>query len=224
MNQRYQGDGPGGQTRKSAARAKPVTQAASSVHIRKKPQTDAEKRAARKAREKEEERKAAERARRKTERELAESAQAGKPVEREQPKGFFARLLAPPANMPSSEEYRKWRRLYWILLGVGILLVAFAFIIQMNLPSNPTLQMIALVSAYVPIIGALVVDFRKVKPLVKEHQKNRVGNKTPKQLKHEQEARERAEAIETARKAAREAKKPARRKKSDETIVPGDEQ
>jgi hypothetical protein len=34
MNDRYQGDGPGGQTRKSAARAKPVTQAASSVHIK----------------------------------------------------------------------------------------------------------------------------------------------------------------------------------------------
>jgi hypothetical protein len=224
MNQRYQGDGPGGQTRKSAASVKPVTQAASSVHIRKKPQTDAEKRAARKTREKEEERKAAERARRKTERAQAEEVQVGKPAEKEQPKGFLGKLLAPPANMPSSAEYRKWRRIYWILLGIGIVFVVFAFVIQVYLPSNPTLQMIALGCAYAPIIGALVINFRKVSPLIKEHQKNRTGSKTPKQLKHEQEAKERVEAVEAARKAAREAKKSSRRKKPDDAIVPGDEQ
>jgi membrane protein involved in colicin uptake len=258
LNERYQGDGPGGQTRKSAARAKPVTQAASSVHIRKKPQTDAEKRAARKAREKEEERKAAERARRRAERAKAEAAAAqddaekpaakaggkaaggvevkaaakaeAKPAAKAEakadapPKGFLGKLLAPPPNMPATAEYRKWRRLYWILLLIGIFFIVISFAVQSLGLSNQTLVMVTLGCAYAPIIGAFVVDIRKVKPLIKAHQRQGSGNKSPKQLKHEQEARQRAEAMEAARKAARDTKKKQRRKKPDDAVVPGDEQ
>ncbi|MDR0350067.1 MAG: hypothetical protein LBH64_00770 [Coriobacteriales bacterium] len=223
MNQRYQGDGPGGQTRKSAARAKPVSQAAATVHIKKKPQTDSEKRAARKAREKEEERKAIERAKRKAEREQAEGEQSeGDAAESEQPKGFLGKLLAPAPNMPASVEYRKWRKRYWILLGIGIVCVAISFIYQMSGGTNQTFWMISIGAAYAVIIGAFIVDFRKVRPLIKEHQKQGTGGKTPKQLKHEQEAKERAEAIEAARKAAQAAKKASRRRKPKDTIVPAD--
>jgi hypothetical protein len=235
MNQRYQGDGPGGQTRKSAARAKPVAQAASSVHIKKKPQTDSEKRAARKAREKEDERKAIEKARKKAEKEKEEEAgagklsapeaKAGKPSPSEtkaQPKGFFAKLIAPAPNMPSTEEYRKWRKVYWILLAIGIGAVIISFMMQINLPSA-SVWMAPLGIAYACIIAAFIIDFRKVRPLIKEHQKQGTGNKSPKQLKHEQEAKERAEAIEAARKAARVAKKSQRRKKRDDTIVPDED-
>jgi hypothetical protein len=229
MNQRYQGDGPGGQTRKSAARAKPVAQAASTVHVKKKPQTDSEKRAARKAAEKEEQRKAAERARRRAEREkaeaaLAEGTQDGKPQEATKPKGFFGKLFAPAPNMPSTAEYKKWRRVYWILIGIGIVAVAFSFMVQMYAPTNQTLMMIILGCAYAPIIGAFIVDFRKVKPLLRDHQRTGTGNKSPKQIKHEQEAKERAEAIEAARKAAREVKKLQKRKKPSDAIVPGEDQ
>jgi membrane protein involved in colicin uptake len=246
LNERYQGDGPGGQTRKSAARAKPVTQAASSVHIKKKPQTEAEKRAARKARAKEEERRAAERARKKAEKAEAEGASAqddaekpaakadakpaakanAKPAAKTDtpPQGFLGKLLAPPPNMPETEEYRKWRKLYWILLAIGIVFVAASFATQSLVPQNQTLVMITLGCAYAPIIGAFIVDFRKVRPLVRTHQRQASTNKSPKQLKHEQEARERAEAMEAARKAARGAKKRQRRKKPSDTIVPGDEQ
>jgi hypothetical protein len=84
--------------------------------------------------------------------------------------------------------------------------------------------MISLVCAYAPVIAAFVVDRRKVQPIVKERQRLGTGNMSPKQLKHEQEAKERAAAVEAARKAARGAKKPTRRKRSDDTIVPGDEQ
>jgi membrane protein involved in colicin uptake len=227
MNDRYQGDGPGGQTRKSAARAKPVTQAASSVHIRKKPQTEAEKRAARKAREKEEERRAAERARRRAEKARAEeSSDAEKPAAptQEKPKGFMGKLLSPAPNMPASDEYRTWRKRYWICIGIGIVFVAFSFIAQVYAVVSSTLWMITLGGAYVFIIGAFIIDFRKVRPLIKEHQRQGSGNKSPKQLKHEQEAKERAEAIEAARRAEKEAKKRQRRRKSDDTIVSEDEQ
>jgi hypothetical protein len=256
LNERYQGDGPGGQTRKSAARAKPVTQAAASVHVKKKPQTDAEKRAARKAREKEEERKAAERARRRAERAKAEADAADEPdaatlvksargsksmvktgekaeakaeakVEpraAEQPKGFLGKLLAPAPNMPSTEEYRKWRKRYWMLIAIGLFFLVSSLAIQtLQLTDSPAL-MISIGCAYAAILAAFFVDFRKVKPLVKEHQKHGLGNKSPKQLKHEQEAKERAEALEAARKMEREAKKGRRRKKPRDAIVPGDEQ
>ncbi|MDR0347091.1 MAG: hypothetical protein LBH56_01780 [Coriobacteriales bacterium] len=236
MNQRYQGDGPGGQTRKSAARAKPATQAASSVHVRKKPQTDAEKRAARKAAEKEAQRKAEERAQRQAEREKAEREKAElakadngdnngpQGQTKDSPKGLLGKLFAPSPNAPSGEEYRKWRKRYWILLVIGIIGIAIALMVQMYLPERITISMIALGVAYVPIISAFIIDRRKVQPIVKEHQRLTSGNKSPKQLKHEQEAKERAAVAEAARKAAREAKKTQKRRKSSDTIVPGEEQ
>jgi hypothetical protein len=240
MNQRYQGDGPGGQTRKSAARAKPVTQAASSVHTRKKPQTDAEKRAARKAREKEEQRKAAEKAQKQAEKDKIEAsakakaeaetgadagANVGGVVKRQGAlQAFLGRFFAPNPNAPSSEEYRKWRRVYWILIVIGMVFIAAALIVQLNLPDRPVISMVSLACAYAPVIAAFVIDRRKVQPILKERQKLSTGNKSPKQLKHEQEARERAAAVEAARKAAKDAKKSQRRRKPDDTIVPGDEQ
>jgi endonuclease V-like protein UPF0215 family len=224
LNQRYQGDGPGGQTRKSAARAKPVSQAAATVHVKKKPQTESEKRAARKARQKEDERKAIEKARKKAEKTQVEGGAAEQQTVPEQPKGFLGKLFAPAPNMPTSEEYRKWRRVYWILLGIGIVCVAISSLYMMSGGGSQVIWMGSIGAAYATIIAAFIVDFRKVKPLIKEHQKQGTGNKTPKQLKHEQESKERAEAIEAARKAAREAKRPLRRRKSSDTIVPGDEE
>ncbi len=102
----------------------------------------------------------------------------------------------------------------------GDLYVTFVF--QMN-PGivTPTMSMIILGIAYPAIIGALVIDFRKVKPLIKAQQNSGSANKSPKQLKHEQEAREQAAAMEAARKAAKAAKRAPRRKKNTETIVPG---
>jgi uncharacterized membrane protein YcjF (UPF0283 family) len=223
MNQRYQGDGPGGQTRKSAARAKPVSQAAATVHVKKKPQTDSEKRMARKAREKEQERRARKKARRKA----AKAQAAGVAIEATapaKPKGFFSKLLTPPSNMPQTEEYRKWRRLYWILLGVGIVCIISSFIYQTVDGRNQVIWWVSIITSYAVIIAAFIVDLRKVKPLVKLYQKHGAGNKSPKQLKHEQESKERATAIEAARKAERDTKKLSRRRKSSDTIVPGDEE
>jgi hypothetical protein len=233
MNQRYQGDGPGGQTRKSAARAKPATSAASSVHVQKKPQTDAEKRAARKRREKEAEQKAVERRRKAQEKEaaLVEAAAAAgtegdaTPAKAKEPvkqPSFLSKLFAPNPAMPQSEEYKKWRKIYWILIGVGIVAIALSMVAQYTYTTFSSLWMVTLGFAYVAIIAAFFIDFRKVKPLVKAHQSMGSGNKSPKQLKHEQEARDRAAAAEAARKAAKAAKKAPRRKK-DDTIVPGDE-
>jgi hypothetical protein len=62
--------------------------------------------------------------------------------------------------------------------------------------------------AYVAIISALVVDITKRRKLIREHQSKTTGGgrKSPKQIKHEQEAAERLAQIEAARKAAKGAK------------------
>jgi hypothetical protein len=222
MNERYLGDGPGGQTRKSAASAKPKSSAASSVYIKKKPQTAQEKRAAAKVREKEERIKAQEKARKAAEKaKLAEAEKSADDGEapKEEPRGFLSKVVAPNPAVPQTEEYQKWRRIYWILVIIGIICIVVAFVIQTN-PNlvSPTILMVVLGVAYPAIIGALIIDFRKVKPLMRAHQNSSSANKSPKQLKHEQEAKEQAAAMEAARKAAKAAKRTPRRKKDSETV------
>jgi len=241
MNQRYQGDGPGGQTRKSASSVKPVSEAASSVYIKKKPVTDSEKRAARKAREREASQKAkaradrqavkaAELAAQQAEKEKAQPtpAGAGEPEKKPASKlsSFFNGFKNPAAaaNMPKSEEYKKWKRVYWILLGVGIVAVAASFFLMNSAAGgySPFL-IVMLVIAYGAVIAAFVVDFKKVRPFTRRQQAQATGKKTPKVLKHEQEAAAQAAAVEAARKAAKATKKPVRHRDKD-TIIPGDEQ
>ena len=94
MNERYQGDGPAGKTRKSAASAKPKSEAAASVYIEKKPETAKERKAAQKRREAEKRRKDEERARRVREKEKAARIAAGlEPVKEEKKKGFLDALI-----------------------------------------------------------------------------------------------------------------------------------
>ncbi|MDR1712893.1 MAG: hypothetical protein LBR39_01885 [Coriobacteriales bacterium] len=300
LNQRYQGEGPGGKTRRSASSAKPRTEAASSVYIRTKPTTASEKRAAAKAREKEAARKAEERAKRAAAREAAKAeaekspdapseaeakqdSQTSKPgriirrrsvkaanavstasaanaagdanddkadldtslsatagaasaaasaaaakhskgaaTEPAKKKGFLATLIEPAPGMPSSAEYKKWRRIYWILMAIGIVTVVITFATNYVLKQAGSLWVIGI--AYAAIIGAFFVEFRKVRPIIKEYQaKNSRGAKSPKQLKHEKEAAEQAAAIEAARKAEKEAKRRSRRKSSSNETA-GEEQ
>ncbi|MDR0308461.1 MAG: hypothetical protein LBH87_00835 [Coriobacteriales bacterium] len=226
MNQRYQGDGPGGQTRKSASSAKPTSQAAASVYVPKKPTTAAEKRAAEKQRRKQMEEKASERAKRAEERaqqaeEEAAQAKAAalgidvselpeeKPEKvkpQEKPKFFSANANPMTAALNANAEYRKWRRVYWVLLGIGIVCVVLSFLFQ-NTFKNTMAFMYTMVPAYICIIAAFVIDFRKVKPHVKAYQAGSQGGKSPKQIKHEQEALAQAKELEAARKAAKGAKR-----------------
>ena len=224
MNQRYQGDGPGGQTRKSAASAKPVSKAASSVRIKQKPSTPAEKRAAQKAREKEAEAKAKLKAEREAEKAKAASIEAGQDsIEPPKKTGFFSSFgRSASMAMPQTPEYRKWRRLYWILIGVALVSIALSFLISPYVGADSQVFIVFLVFAYAAVFAAFFVDFKKVRPLVKQHNAGTSGKRTPKVLKHEQEAREQAVAIEAARKAAKAAKKTLQRR--ERSIVPGEEE
>lgn len=218
LNPRYQGEGPAGQTKKSASSAKPASEAASSVYIKSKPTTSSEKRAAAKAREKEAQRKAAEKARKAAEKAKSESgSDAGsvaQPVAKKKAativdapkKNFIQKLFAPAPNMPDTPEYKMWRRRYWLLMAAGIVAVILSWVFQMFFQELSLLWIVFMVMAYGFIALAFFVDFKKVRPLIKSYQKGGGEiKKTPKQLKHEQESAERAAQLEAARKAARDA-------------------
>jgi len=96
MNDRYVGDGPQGKTRKSAAKLKPKTEAASSVQVAKTPTNRQERKAARKKRDIQIQAKEKERKRKAEERYRKELEAAGEVFEEPKPptaldkiKGFF---------------------------------------------------------------------------------------------------------------------------------------
>ncbi|MCL2757490.1 MAG: hypothetical protein FWD43_05380, partial [Coriobacteriia bacterium] len=102
MNDRYQGEGPAGKSRKSAASAKPKAEAAASVFIEKKPETPRERKAAQKRRAAEKQRKEQERLRRTKEKERAARIAAGLEVEPEKKKSFLESLISPRSQPASS--------------------------------------------------------------------------------------------------------------------------
>ncbi|MDR0888344.1 MAG: hypothetical protein LBM21_00415 [Coriobacteriales bacterium] len=227
MNERYQGDGPGGQTRKSASTAKPKMGTATSVHIEHKPETRSERKAASKRKAKEKQRKEEERAKRRAEKEKAAKIAAGEIVEPEKKtnpiKRFFVgdgskgdkskgasgtgKQAARPQNtrrvMPQDEaKYKKLTIAYYSMLGVGVVAVIVSFLGSMYFTNNSILWMVAMGVAYVFVIGALVLDGWKRRPLVNRAQKGNSGL-SPKQQKHEQEREASAQRIQKARKAQR---------------------
>lgn len=221
LNQRYQGDGPGGQTRKSASSAKPVSDAAASVKVKGKPETSAEKKAAEKERKARMDKKAAERQRKaaraqqaqrtaeaktrlaRGEISRAEAEAAAQVKEEEEPKkkkkGFFNWEDDPNTTPYVSPEYRKWRRRYWFCLIGGLVGVAVSLVLQ-RIANAPWI--VAAVVAYAFMIAGLTIHFTKIRPM-NEAMKKSGGKKSPKQIKHEEEARTQAEQMEAARKAGK---------------------
>ena len=170
LNDRYMTDEHRGQTRKSAASAKPKSKAAASVRAQPK-KTDKEKKAERKAKEK------AERAKR-----------------RENNAKYYN---------PPTERYKKLRRWWWISLVGAIICTIVAFAGQSWLPTVVCYVILAL--AYAFAIGAIVLDFTKIRKERERYQAEmerdtKESRATEKQLKAaEREARRReAEAAKAA--------------------------
>ncbi|MDR2673207.1 MAG: hypothetical protein LBC35_08060 [Coriobacteriales bacterium] len=223
MNDRYSGDGPQGKTRKSAAKLKPKTEAASSVHIEKKPTNKQERKAASKRRAAQMAAKEQERKRKAQERERAAKIAAGEEIEEpkkptvvDKAKAFIVKPAAssaeskPRPSKPDTPEYRKFKRIYWILMGIGIVAVIGSFSSQFFYIDFIEGQgwIILMGIAYVCIIGAIVLDYAKIRKLQKEHTKaNDQGKKSPKQLKHDEQKALAAKQLEESRKLQRELKR-----------------
>ena len=62
---------------------------------------------------------------------------------------------------PTTERYKKLRRLWWILIGGAILCTIVSFVCQQML--DPAICMVILVGAYACIIAAFYIDFSKIR-------------------------------------------------------------
>ncbi len=171
MNDRYQTDEVRGQTRKSAASAKPKTKAASSVRMAPSVKTKEQKKADQKA---------------------------ARAKESQMSRQFY--------NVPT-EEYKRLRRLWWILLIVAISLTALSFLGREFLPE--TVTYITLGLAYAGIIGALYLDFSKIRKVRRAYQEEMMGKKTKEMRAAEKElkAAQRATSKDTQEVSSAEAPK-----------------
>jgi hypothetical protein len=186
MNERYKGDGPAGKSKRSASSVKPARPVAATVWEKSKTLTPAEKRKAEKA---------AQRAAEEKQRLEAEKAKA---------EGKEAPKLPKNKEYKLEPEYRKWRKWYWGLLIAAVVSTATSFLLIYTLQVDSAFSYIPLGLAYATIIPALIIDYKKVRPF--REGLVQTGDKTPKQLKHAEEAAAQAKAVEEARKASRRIK------------------
>ena len=132
MNDRYQTDEHRGQTRKSAASAKPKTKAASSVRMQPTVKTKQQKK-------------------------------AEKRVQRAKQAEIDRQYYNPP-----TAEYKRLRKVWWGLLIGAIVLTALSWVGRSFLPEAGTYVSLGL--AYACIIGALYVDFSKIRKVRRAYQ------------------------------------------------------
>ncbi|WP_417144086.1 hypothetical protein [Raoultibacter massiliensis] len=158
MNDRYTTDDRKGQTRKSAAKMKPKTKAASTVHVQSTTKTKQQKKAEQKA-----------------------ARQKQSQVDR--------KYYNPP-----TQEYKKLRRLWWILLVAAIAMTAFSWFARSLFPNNEMVSFVALGMAYVLIIAALYVDFSKIRKVRRAYQEEMESKKTKEVRAAEKQAKAAAQA------------------------------
>ncbi len=147
MNQRYTGEQKQGKTRKSAASARPARKAGDSVRMKSsKPAKTggllggASKSPEQKAQEKDQ-RAAAQR-----DRDLA--------------------MTVGGILMEQNDQYKKLRRIWWIVLVVAIVATLASWILQFQFPDlPPAVAMTVLVIAYIAIISTLALDLIKIRPI-----------------------------------------------------------
>lgn len=138
LNDRYKGDGPSGQTRKSASSAKPKKASAAPSSERNIKDLSARDQAVVR-------RNAA-----KTKRRTAATART-----------------TVPYVVPTSPEYKRYRKIWWILIIIGLALTAVTWAMREWMPEQATISYVVLGIAYVAIVGALLLDFLKIRPLRK---------------------------------------------------------
>ena len=140
-NKRTQSHEVTGVARKSAASAKPARQAASSVRIVP----------------------ASSKARRKELEKGAKRARKAKQRAKEDRIYTVSNIL-----LKQDEDYTKRRRIWWIVLAIGMVLVvaiwASLYFAPAGMVSSPV-QMVGIVLSYVIILGDFIYDFARIRPL-----------------------------------------------------------
>lgn len=83
---------------------------------------------------------------------------------------------------PPTAEYKKLRRLWWVLLGVAVVSTVLAMVIGNMFPDSVWATWGLLIPAYGCIIGALWLDFSKIRKVRRAYQLEMM-KKNPKQMK-----------------------------------------
>ena len=218
MNPRNQarskhGDGIKGVSRKSAASAKPARPAGASVYVRSK---DADKNKKSKLTRK------------------VEKSVDNDPDARQRERKREQALASTVQDMP---EYKRLRRIWWVLLVVAIVAVGLSFLQTQLLnsgnypealaPYQSPISIALMVVGYGCIIAALYIDIGKIRKLRKlQEEKARSLTKTQRRkLDAAIDARdEKYEAEKQARKEARAAKLPWGKKKETQSAGAQDDQ
>jgi len=187
LNERYTTDEKIGKTRKSAASAKPVSKAASSVRVEgssSNQSTGLLGRANAKA-----------------------NKNANKNAEKKASKEERLRYYDVP-----TDEYKKWRRIWWITIIVALVATAVSFFLQTRGENFLRISAVLLFAGYAFLIAAIIIDFAKVRKIRKEYQYVMTSSRSKEvtamrkaQKKAEREAIAEAEAEAAAKQAAKEA-------------------
>lgn len=106
---------------------------------------------------------------------------------------------------PPDPEYKRWRRWWWILLIAAIVTTALSWLVRANDDSQFTLyaSYVSLGLAYAFIIAAIVLDFKKIRPIRKQWQYENTKGMSKKKLRDRQKQEEEAAALLEAQKRAK---------------------
>lgn len=204
QNARNMGDGPKGKSKKSAGSAKLKSKAASSVYTPSKEAKAKAKNA-----------------------KTAGSSKADKPIEKkasdpaEQMRRRERAMVSMMRDMP---EYKYWRRIWWVLMGIAFIVIIATWIPNM-LISNGILgedfretaswiSSVGFIFAIVALIGAFYIDFRKIRKLQKM-QEQRARNLTKTERRKLDEAIAEAVERDERKRAEKKGKLPWSRKKQE---------
>ncbi len=180
-NQRYVGDGPSGQTRKSAASFKPKTTAGASVRASADPKDSKEAQKAKK------------------------QAQRAKDRERN------SRAEIAMAAVNKTPEVKKYRKYWWGTMALALILTGLSVGMSYLFPDHPTYYLIVLGAAYAAIIATLVIDFKFLRPVRLEARKRAMASSGKKEQHRQEQILIEDEAKRRAKKAQRAERNPLRK-------------
>ena len=153
MNERYTGDHKGGSTRKSAASAKPVTKAASSVRMASdKPEKKGlfAKRTPEEKQEHKQERK----------QETKES--------KEERKTGRARLRAIQRYVPDTPQFKALNRKRIIFSAIGLCGMVIAIILSLIIPTMQMIPLTVMIVSWVFFFFSIRIDSKQLRPMRQE--------------------------------------------------------
>lgn len=203
QNARNQGDGPKGKSKKSASSAKLKSKAGASVYA---PSKEVKAKRAKDA----------------------AKAKKGQPVDKkgvdplEQQRRRERAMVSMMRDLP---EYKRWRRIWWVVMIVAFVIIILTWVPNMLISSGmlstdfqetaAQVSSIGFIVALVALAAAFYIDLRKIRKIQKA-QEAKARNLTKSERQQLDKALDEAAAREAQRRAERKGKMPWSKKKQQE--------